>query len=567
MSILGKNWNIKNRDPNMGIADKLLANRGLEEKAQIQEYLYPSYRKGFHNPFLMKDMDKAIERIKKGVADKERILIFGDYDVDGITGTAILYHTLNTLGAKVSYRLPHRMKDGYGLSNAFVEEFARVGATLIITVDCGISCAQQIELAKGYGIDTIITDHHTIPEKFPRDAYAILHPRQPGCEYPFKGLTGAGVAFKLASALITDKYNGDEKDNYLFSLLDLASLGTVADIGPIRDENRIIVKYGLEALKDTKWVGLKYLKEQAGILPDEKLSISTIGYRISPRINAAGRIDHPYYSLQLLLNTAEEEERGKLLAKRLEKLNQDRQQMVFNAQEEAEKQFLAKRSDKIFVGWNPDWHVGILGLIAGKFVEKYQVPCFIMQDFGDYLVGSVRCPEGFNAVEALTNKCEYLEHFGGHAQAAGFNIRKEKLLGFVDAMTDFAEKNFQPASLKRTLEIDCELQPDEINEGLMKFMEQMEPFGVGNEQPMFLLRNVSHQFLKRVGKEKNHLSFLAQFGPRKFSTIAYKMGQYESDLPAQAEGFDMVCHLDRNEWKGRSQIQFRAVDFGLQEKP
>ena len=367
MTVLSKQWRIKNEDQSLGVAEKLLANRGMVEKTQIQAYLYPS-RKSFHNPFLMKDMEKAVQRIKKAIANKEKIMIFGDYDVDGISGTAILFQTLKTMGARVSYRLPHRVKDGYGLSNAFVEEFAKVGANLVITVDCGISCANQIELAKSHGIDIIVTDHHTIPEKFPDLAHAILHPRQPGCDYPFKGLTGAGVAFKLASALITDKYDGEEKENFLFSLMDLASLGTVADIGPIQDENRIIVKYGLEALQDTKWVGLKYLKAQAGIEPNTKLNIATIGFRIGPRINAAGRIDHPYYALQLLLSTAEEEEKGKLLAEHLEKLNHTRQQMVFKALEEAEAQYLNRKSDKVFVAWSPDWHVGILGLIAGKIV-------------------------------------------------------------------------------------------------------------------------------------------------------------------------------------------------------
>lgn len=558
MSVLKKNWQIKNQDANLGITEKLLANRGIIDQNKIQSYLYPNYKKGFHNPFLMKDMDKAVDRIKKAIQRNEKIMVFGDYDVDGISGTAILYNTLKIMGGRVSYRLPHRVKDGYGLSNAFIEEFIKLGVNVAVTVDCGISCKSQIDLAHNYGVDVIVTDHHTIPEQLPDKAYAILHPLQPGDEYPFKGLTGAGVAYKLASALITDKFKGEEREEYLFALLDLASMGTIADIGPIRDENRIIVKYGLEALKNTRWSGLQSLKEQAGIKPEDKLNIGTIGFKIGPRINAAGRIDHPYYALQLLLS--EDPEKSKLLAQHLEKLNQDRQQMVLKAMQEAEEQYAGRRSNNVFVAWSPDWHVGILGLIAGKISEKYGLPAMILQDFGEYLVASARSQERFNVVEALTANSDYLEHFGGHAQAAGFNIRKDRLEDFVRTMEKYAETHFFKEDEAPVLGIDCEIHPDDINETLMKFLDQMEPFGVGNEQPLFLIRNVKHNFLKRVGKESNHLSFLAQAGYKKFSTIAYKMGEF-ADVIGQSESMDVVCHLDRNEWKGRHQIQFRAVDF------
>ncbi len=558
MSVLKKSWQIKNQDPHLDITEKLLVNRGLKDQNEIQSYLYPNYKKGFHNPFLMKDMDKAVDRIKKAVQRNEKIMVFGDYDVDGISGTAIIYHTINVMGGKVSYRLPHRVKDGYGLSNAFIEEFIKLGVNVVITVDCGISCKSQIALAHNYGIDVIITDHHTIPEEIPDKAYAILHSLQPGDEYPFKGLTGAGVAYKLASALITDHFGSDERDEYLYALLDLASMGTVADIGPIRDENRIIVKYGLEALKNTRWSGLRYLKELAGIQPDEKLNIGTIGFKIGPRINAAGRIDHPYYALQLLLS--DDEEKGKLLAQHLEKLNHERQQMVLKAMKEAEEQYSDRRSNKIFVAWSPDWHVGILGLIAGKISEKYGVPAMILQDFGDYLVASARSPESFNVVDALTANRDYLEHFGGHAQAAGFNIRKDRLEDFARNMEAYADKNVVETEKVPTLNIDCEIKPEEINESLMKFMDQMEPFGVGNEQPLFLVRNAKHNFLRRVGKENNHISFQAQTGFKKFSTIAYRMGEF-ADQIAQSPSVDIACYLDRNEWKGRHQIQFRAIDF------
>jgi len=371
VSVLGKKWVIKNDDTSVSIIDKLLINRGMDNQSKIDTYLKTSFKKGLHNPFLMKDMDRAVERIRKAVENDERIMVFGDYDVDGISGTAILVHTLKMINAKASYRLPHRVDDGYGLNEKFIEEFAELKINLLITVDCGISCKSQIDLAKEKGIDVIITDHHALPEDFPDSAYAILHTLQPECQYPFKGLTGAGMSYKLASALIADQTESHKREEYLYSLLDLTSLGTVADLGPLTGENRIIVKYGLEALQDTKWRGLNYLKEYAGINPDEKLDINAIGYRLGPRINAAGRIANPYYALQLLLYD-KWDDKGKILAGHLETLNQKRQQMVFDALEELRAHFAAQTNNdkKILVAWNKNWHVGILSKIYGDVLKN-----------------------------------------------------------------------------------------------------------------------------------------------------------------------------------------------------
>lgn len=559
MSVLGKLWKIKNTDPGKNIIQKILANRGLNDTAAAKSFLESSYKKGFHNPFIMKDMDRAVDRVKTAILKNERIMIFGDYDVDGISGTAILMHTLKLLGARVSYRLPHRVEDGYGLSNKFIEEFAKLGVAVVITVDCGISCKMQIDLAKSHGIDVIVTDHHTIPEEIPDKAYAILHPMQPGCEYPFKGLTGAGVAFKFASALLTDKFEKDEREGYLYSLLDLASMGTVADLGPLLDENRIIVKYGLDALKKTRWSGLGYLMKNSGIEPNTKLDVSTIGFRIGPRINAAGRIDHPYYALQLLLQD-KPDEKAKLLAEHLEKLNQRRQQMVTEAFEELEKEhILDHQENKLIIAWSPNFHVGILGLLASKIVEKHSKPCIVLQDFGDYLVASGRSPEGFHLVEALNAHSHLLEHFGGHAQAAGFNIKKENIEIFAQEMKNYANQKLEQVELKQDLGIECELLEDEINETLMEFLEQLEPYGIGNEQPRFILRNLYAEDIRRVGKEQQHLHFQVQGLRKRFPVIAFKFSEHEALL--RSGKIDLVCYLNKNEWHGTTQLQLRCVDF------
>lgn len=560
MSVLGKNWRVLNSNDNIDIVQKLFQNRGLKNSTTVTNFLNTSIKKGFHNPFTMKNMERAVERIKLAVKNEERIMIFGDYDVDGISGTAIMVHTLKLLGAKVSYRLPHRVENGYGLSNQFVNEFIKVGVNLVITVDCGISSKEQVDLAADNGIDVIITDHHKIPESFPDRAYAVLHPLQKGCDYPFKGLTGAGVAFKLASALITDILSPEERDNFLYSLLDLASLGTVADLGPLLEENRIIVKYGLQALANTKWYGLNYLKELAGVDSKAKLDASVIGFRLGPRINAAGRIANPYYSLQLLLYD-KPDERGRILAEELEKLNLKRQQMVAEALDEMENHITPEQLEhKFFMAWSPNWHVGILGLLAGKFVERHQFPCIVLQDLGDYLVASGRSPEAFNMVEALTHHSSLLKNFGGHAQAAGFTIEKHNLEKFKEEMTKYVAELLVNHEMKQNMDIDCELHEDDVNDKFVQLLSQLEPFGVGNEQPKFLLKGVNVYDVRKVGKEAKHLFFGVQCKFKRFPVIGFKMGQFENVL-TENNKIDLVCHLEENEWNGIKKMQLRAVDF------
>ncbi|MCC7431991.1 single-stranded-DNA-specific exonuclease RecJ [Candidatus Peregrinibacteria bacterium] len=559
-SILNRNWKLRPQYPDLNIVQNILRNRGIENQDEINSYLNPSYKKGFHNPFLLKDMEKAVERLRQATANQERVIIFGDYDVDGISGTAILYQALQIYGANISYRLPHRVNDGYGLNIKFIDEFIEKGVKVLITVDCGISCYDQIAKAAEAGIDVIITDHHTIPAKIPDHAHAILHPKQSDCAYPFKGLTGAGVAYKLASALLTDKLSGEEREKHLFSLLDLASLGTVADLGPLVDENRIIVKYGLETMQKSNWPGLSLLMESAGIDLSQKLGVSDIGFKIGPRINAAGRIDHPYYALQMLLHDGDIHE-GRQKAAYLEKLNQERQQMVIKALEEAELKYAEKPADqKIFVAWSPDWHVGILGLICSKIVEKYNMPAIILQEFDDHLVASFRSTESLNAVDALNHTKDLLSHYGGHAQAAGFSLKKENIHAFVEKVAAYAADELEHHNFEHEMNIDAEINHQDINEEFMRLLALMEPHGVGNERPTFLVKGIKAEDIKTVGKESNHLHFLARTGQGKFSCIAFKLGKHR-DLIMENPLLDLVIHLDKNVWNGRENIQFQVLDI------
>lgn len=551
MSVRGKKWKILNKAPK-SVIDKMLENRGLSDPNDLARFVKPDFENGFHDPFLFTGMEKIVERINRAIANAERIIVYGDYDVDGISGAAIMVLTLEHLGGKVSYRLPHRLNDGYGINEKYIKEFEEAGVKLVITVDCGISNAKEISIAKEKGIDVIITDHHKIPENYPSDAYEILHPLRPDSNYPFKDLTGAGVAFKLAQALLKD-------DPFAYSLLDLASLGTVADCGPIVGENRLIVKKGLEMLPQTKWEGLKFLQELAGVNFDKPLNTHTIGFQIAPRINAAGRIDSPYFALQLLINN-QETEKAKQLAGQLEKLNKKRQGMLKKALDEAENRVYQHSDQPIIIEYDKNWHVGIIGLVAGRLAEKYSRPAIILQEFDDYLVASARSPEYFNIIEALTKHSDLLDHYGGHAQAAGFNILKSKLDDFIHAIINYAADKLRNSDLVPELQIECEIHPDEINWDTYEFIRSLEPYGIGNDRPRFLLKGVDVESARTVGKGDNHLSMSFDIGGKQIRGIAFNFGDHV-DYARKHRSLDIVFQLEENEWKGRKSLQMKLVDF------
>lgn len=559
MSVLKKKWEIKN-DSDKSVIDKIRENRGLIDPDDLAKFIKPDFENDFHDPFLMNGMLRAVERIEKAIANGERIIIYGDYDVDGISAAAILYLTFEHLGAKVSYRLPHRVKDGYGLNEKYINEFVDIKVGLIVTVDCGISNADEISLAKEKGIDVIITDHHRIPEKFPHDAYEILHPNIPGSKYPFKDLTGAGVAFKLAHALLIRDPHKEEDNALIFSLLDLASLGTVADCGPIVGENRLIVKKGLEMMPETKWEGLRNLQEVAGVNFDKPLNTHTIGYQLAPRINAAGRIDSPYFALQLLIQE-EKTQTAKRLAKKLETLNKKRQDMLKKALDEAENRYLEfGQDDLIIIDYSPDWHVGIIGLIAGRLAEKYMKPAIIMHDFGDYLVGSARSQSYFNVIEAFTEFKHYFTHFGGHAQAAGFSINKNEVDNFIVEFKEYVKNKLEKCDISSTIDIDCEIKPEEINWDTLEFIKSLEPFGIANQRPTFLLRSAEIEQTRVVGKDEKHLSLNVRKEGKNIRGIAFNFGEH-GDYAREHKNLDIVFQLEENEWKGNSNLQLKVIDF------
>ena len=547
MSLLGHQW--KRKDKNLAdLVTTQLDGVGVK----------------FHDPFKFKDMQRAVERLEKAMQTNERVLIFGDYDVDGISGTALLVHTLREVGMNVSYRLPTR-QDGYGINPKWIDEFASLNIGVLITVDCGISNANEIDLATQKGIDVIITDHHTIPERMP-DAYALLHPNLPGDTYPFHELSGSAVAYKLGVALMQHINGVAAGELWRDKLADLACLGTVADCVPLVGENRWIVKAGLDQMKKTDWKGLEILLKKAGVDQIQGHDSDVIGFRIGPRINAAGRLETPYYSLQLLLD---ENGSANSLADKLETLNALRRTMVEDAMIQAHKQLESRLEDKVLVAWSADWPAGIIGLIAARISEKYHRPAIILEDRGDRLVASCRSPEYFNVVETLTACKDHLLTFGGHAAAAGFTVEKDKFDAFKEALYVHTDNQMEGLNSTPLLSIDYTIELTDLTYSLADSLSRLEPFGQGNIRPRFLIENISPTALQTVGQEHRHLRFQVQDGPRRFSAIAFRFGEHHTVLQEaifqNKKTVDVVFEVEKNVWRGQERLQLKVVDIGVAE--
>lgn len=570
MSVLNKTWHIKNTDKTASLFTKLLSNRGLTDETAIHNFLYPDSTRDFHNPFLMNDMKRAVARIGTAIEKSQRIMIFGDYDVDGITATAILMRCLTKLGANVSYRLPHRIEDGYGLREKFVREFKKLDVKLIITVDNGISCANEVATANELGIDTIITDHHTIPEILPK-AFAILHPKLSNSKYPFKDLTGAGVAFKLAQALFKTRLNNEKNaQSEAEKLLDLVCMGTIADVGELKGENRAIVKEGLKTLENTRWPGLSMLKKSAGV--NGKIDTHTVNFLLGPRLNAAGRMSHPSHALRLLLHDAQHSE---MLAQMLEKLNRRRQQMTEDLMEIAETLTEKQIKDPAIIIHHKDFHGGIIGLLASKLTEKYFKPAIVMEERTETLVGSCRSIPEINIFDALSNAKDLFTHFGGHAAAAGFDLPKQNLQKFSERIKNY----LKPSKLQVTclpgrqasyklpsLSIDCELSHSDISLKTVEMLKLFEPFGNGNPSPLFLLKNIEARKITTVGSDNKHLKITAVLNNGKtdkneiIDCIGFRLGQFALNIK-ERQKLNLVCSIEEDTYRGNNKIQCKIIDF------
>ncbi|PIP17100.1 MAG: single-stranded-DNA-specific exonuclease RecJ [Candidatus Portnoybacteria bacterium CG23_combo_of_CG06-09_8_20_14_all_37_13] len=517
-----KKWILKDRTEE-NIIDQLLVNRGIKDADKF----FNSKYEDLADPFLMKDVKKAVQRIKKA----KKIAIFGDYDTDGVTGAIILKNLVESLNFKPVVYIPDRKKEGYGLNTKAIKELAKQNADLIITVDCGISDFAEVALANKLGIDVIITDHHAIPAKLP-DAFAIINPKQNNCSYPFKQLAGVGVAFVLTRAFKLD---------FEKWLLDLVAIGTVADCMPLLNENRILTKFGLIVLEKTRNIGLKQIMPQ-------KINAESIAFQIAPRLNAAGRMDHANTSYELLVSNSEKEIRS--LAQKLEKNNQHRQRETEKILKEVREKI--NLDQKFIFAYNKNWPIGVIGLVAGKLCDKYHRPVVIIGQGA----GSCRSIEAFNTIEALAQCSDYFIEFGGHAQAAGFKIEKNKIKILEKKLEKIINQKLKSEDLICHLEIDAELKSEDINFDLLNQIKLFEPFGQGNPKPRFLLKNAVINNMQCVGNGSQHLRMKLN----SFKAIGFNCAGYASHLNIN-DRIDLIFELEQDDWQGFTNLQLRIIDL------
>jgi single-stranded-DNA-specific exonuclease len=551
MSLLGKHWRLKNTDKTLPLWERLLRERGVIDSAVREKFLQCDLAEGLHDPTLMHGMPEALDLIRQTVQNNGRIMIYGDYDVDGVTGTAILFKTLKFLGASASYRLPHRQRTGYGLHLNFIEECARLGVQLIITTDCGISNLKEITRAKELGLQVIVTDHHAPPEVLP-PADAILNPRQKHCHYPDKHLCGAAVAFKLASALLP-------MDNpLLHELIELTALGIVADSALLLGEQRVLVAHGLHYLTRTRHRGLQKLKELAGL--NGVLDAEDLGFILAPRLNAAGRLDDALLALHLFLDDAKAE----ALAHKLESLNRQRQKLTTELFQEAESLLLKNPMEKIFLASGEHWHGGVVGLVAGKLAEKYFRPTILLEERAEVLVGSCRSPEYFSVIEALQACADLFENFGGHRQAAGFTVSKKNYPELVSRLRVYAEQNIPAEKIVSELWIDAEVSDQDLAQNSFADLKKLAPFGAGNPEPLFLLRRGRVTEARGVGNGGKHLRLKVQDGRREWVGVGFNLGEFTERVRSSRQA-DFVFALVENFFNGRTSLEWRVVDIGVEK--
>jgi len=551
---------------------QLLWERGLRSQTQIDEFFNPDYKQDLHDPFLMLGMEKAVKRIFQAINKKESIAIFGDYDADGVCGVVILETALRDLGApEVAVYIPDRYREGYGLNKPALENLARQGVKLILTVDCGISDLEEVKLAKKLKMDVVITDHHHVPKKIP-PALAAIDPHQPKDEYPFKDLSGAGVAFKLAGALFarSDKVRIKLPAGWEKNLLDLVALATVADCMPLLGENRTLVRYGLYVLAKTKRLGLQELMRVARLSPvfdkeEIKTNLDTysLGFVLAPRLNAAARVDHANVAYRLL-NTQSLTEAVDL-AQELDGKNRERQKITEQMVKQIDEQIADKVKDdkyRILVEADKSWQVGIVGLAAGKICEKYHRPTIIFGQSGPYLRGSARSIHSFNIIEALT-VCESLLHeFGGHPGAAGLALEEKNLAAFAAKMNDLA-RQLKTEDLTPMLEIDGELTTEDISWEFFDQLEKFAPFGEQNEQPVFCLRNLTARGVRSVGANGQHLKLELESEPagKIFRAIGFGLAKNGGADLKEGDKVEAAFELIADQWNGTRNLQLKIIDL------
>ncbi len=538
---------------------QLLFNRGIKTKAEAEAFLKPSYDEQLHNPFLLHDMEKAVERILQAIKANEIIVIFSDYDCDGIPGAVVLHDFFKAVGFENFHNyIPHRHFDGFGLSaKAVLSIKEKYNPALIITIDCGITDIEAVEQAKEQNIEVIITDHHEPKENLP-EALAIVNPKI-GDTYPFTGLCGAAVIYKLVQALIAKgNFNipiGQEK-----WWLDMVGIATIADMVPLRDENRVLASFGLTVLRKSRRPGLQKLLRKQGV-GQQYLSEDDIGFTIGPRINAASRMDTPEDAFCLLSTTDEAEAETRML--HLEKLNTQRKSAVSQMTKELHKRLELKENiPDVFAMGNPDWRPSLVGLAANKLAEEYKRPAFLWgKDGNGMFKGSCRSGGDISVVRLMEVVPEIFHEFGGHHASGGFTIREEKIHLFTESLQDAYKKLGVEAVVSEPLAVDMELTLDMITKKLLTIQKQCAPFGHTNPKPLYLINNVTPVSVSVFGKVKEHTKLVFETsGIAKEAIAFFKLPESFSKVPTTKSSFSMLVHLEESYFMGRLQVRLRVVD-------
>ena len=538
------------------IVAQLLINRGINTPDLIEDYLYPTTSQ-IHSPFLFEQMEACVLRIKQAIEQKEPIYIYGDYDVDGTTATALLINTFSNLNYPAHYYIPNRFDEGYGLNDLAIRNLAKSGCKLIITVDCGITAVKEIKLARELDMDVIITDHHEPPPTLP-PANAIISPHLPGQnQYPYKNLAGVGLAFKVAHAL----KGGGTLGHFLRTQLDLVTLGTVADIAPLTGENRTLTKIGLEELNKKQRVGLRALLTESGISRNKKINGQILSYTLGPRINAAGRMGVADTVIELL--TTENMPRAINISKSLNRLNTKRKEVEQTIISEATSQIESQdptSNAQVVIGEN--WHLGVIGIVASKLVDKYHKPIFVLSAQGENAHGSGRSIKGFNIAEALEEMDDILIKHGGHASAAGLTIKVENVHHFTRKLIEKTNQEINSNQLTPNLSIDFKLDDKNFNLKTVEQFNLLEPFGAENRSPIFSLYNLHLEDKPKImGSEKNHLKLLLTNGNKSFEAVGWNMAHYHNELIKPDQQITIAFRPEINFWNNQRKLQLVIEDI------
>ena len=528
---------------------QLLYNRGVTEPSRIRAFLTGDKCLS-GNPFLLPDIHQATTRIYRALLSGEKIAIYGDFDVDGITGTALLVQGLSSLGGKVIPYIPHRLTEGYGLKTSTLESLQQQGISLVITVDCGITAIPEVEKAQKKGLDIVITDHHTpLPEIPP--AVAAVDPKLPHSKYPFSELTGVGVAFKLLQALL----KGMGKEKQADELMDLVALGTIADIAPLLGENRYLVKQGLKLINADPRPGLRELIAQTN-LTIGSIDSESVSWVLAPRLNAAGRLAHAMTSYKLLMTDSTQEARQ--LSIWLDKKNTERQKLTTTALNKAREQILAQGISSLLIAGDKDYPIGIAGLVAGRISDEFYRPTIVIRTGDRTSSGSCRSIPEFNIIQALNQCSSLLTQFGGHSQAAGFTLPTENLARLQQHLSQLATTQLEGVDLQPQLDIDAEVVLPDLAGDTFQAIQRLAPFGCGNPSPTFVSRRVEVVDCRTMGNNEDHLRLKLKQGDTIWNGVGFRLGEHLAEVSSP---LDVVYNLEIDKWSGEERLRLNLLDF------